>query len=993
MKTNDAESQRAGTRLRRLQALRDSGLLDGEVDHAFDLITRLAASMLKVPVALMTLLDEDRQFLKSQVGLAEPWASLRQTPLSHSFCRHVVDDDRPFAVSDARLHPRVRGNPAIADLGVVAYLGAPLRLPEGITVGALCVIQDEARDWTLEEVRQLEALSKLVVDQIVLRRHVAELSAVRAELDQDRSRFQLALDHALHGICFFDGEDRLVAANARYAALLRLPPAATAPGTSMADLQALRIVAGTQVVAESARSGGDHAISEKLLADGRTVLLHRTRIASGGWVGTLEDVTERQAAEEALRASEQRFRLLADNSNDVIILGHVDGRKSYYSPAVEKLTGYTPQEALAVPMTDWVHPDDLEDLFAATSGLSPSRRSVVVVHRLRRKDGQHLWVESSFSLVASVGSEANVVANIRDVTGRRTIENEYRNLFERTVVGVYRRTLDGMLIRANPALARMRGFASEARLLAADRSGRSLWRMDPERKAQRTALVMSEGVARDFVSTVTHAHTGERRTISETAWLVHDDAGEPLYIEGLVLDVTEQVRAQEAMEHFARHDPLTGLLNRKGLAEVFAAAAAPPDERLVALYADLDGFKGINDTLGHRAGDKLLQAVAGRLREVLGADCAIARLGGDEFVAVVRGPGAEALAERHAVRLIVAVQHPIEAADGRFVTVAVSIGIAAAAGGADLDDLLAMADAAMYRAKAEGRNAYCWHTPAMAEREAERRMLEIDVREALAKDQVEAWFQPIRNLGTGDCAGFEALMRWRHPVRGLLAPDAFLAHVEECGLIVPFGESVLRQALDLARTLPGRMRVAVNMSAQQISHPAVVRMVEDALAARKLPPSRLEIEVTENALIRQDDAHWRVLASLQEMGVSIALDDFGTGWSSLSYLSRFRFDRLKIDKSFIRKCAHPRERAILETIIDMGRRLGMTLVAEGLERPEHLALVRGLGCHEGQGYIFLKPVPAEQARDYVRAEALARAQHLPGAEDAVPAALPARSRM
>lgn len=948
----------------RLGLLYETQLLDSEVEEDFDQFTKLAASILRVPVALISLVDADRQFFKSHVGLSEPWATARQTPLSHSFCQHVVTDNAPFVVSDARQHPRVCDNLAIPDLGVVAYMGMPLRLPEGPALGALCVIEGTPRVWSEQEAQQLEALARLVTDQIVLRRSVAELSAIRVELQQDKACFRAALDNSRHGICFFDAEDRLVTANARYAELLRLPFDELADGIQLSTIQQLRASAGTNVIAQSEHLSAGLMRTEKLLADGRSLAMHRTMLPAGGWIGTVEDITEQKASEVALRDSERRFRLLADNSNDVIILGHVDGRRTYYSPAVEKLTGYTPDEALSISMAEWVHPDDRAALFAATRSLSSTKPSVVVMHRLRCKEGHYVWIESSFSLVNDGSEHAVIVANIRDVTLRRVAEAEYRNLFERTVVGVYRRTLDGVLIRANPALARMREFESESELLSADRAGRSHWQMDPQRKAERTALVMAHGSIRDFVSTLTHRVTKEQRTISETAWVVNDDDGKALYIEGLVVDVTEETRARQAIEHHVRHDHLTGLLNRKGLEEAYRNAAGSSDEHVIALYADLDGFKSINDTLGHRAGDHLLTGVASRMRQVLGEHAQIGRLGGDEFVAILRGPRAANMAEQYAVQLIVGLQHPIEAADGRFVTVGVSIGLASARREVGLDELLGLADAAMYQAKRDGRNAYRWYTHALTDVERERRELIIDVREACANNQIEAWFQPIHHLTSGACIGFEALIRWNHPKRGLLGPGAFLDHVEECGLIVPFGEAVLRQALVLARQLPAHMKLAVNMSARQLSHPAVVNVIADTLAHAGVSASRLEIEVTENVFIGQNDAQWHTLEKLRKLGISIALDDFGTGWSSLGYISRFNFNRLKIDKTFIQKCSSSREKTILEVIIDMGHRLGMALTAEGLEQADHVNLMRELGCQHGQGYLFAKPMSSRDALTY-----------------------------
>lgn len=953
----------------RSEFLHGVALLDSEAEEAFDRITRLASSLLRTPVALVSLIDKDRQFFKSQVGLAEPWASLRETPLSHSFCQYVADDRALMVVEDSRLDPRLVGNGAIEDLNVIAYLGAPLCMPGGPTLGALCVIDSKPRRWTEIEIAQLTDLSRVVIDEILLRSKLHDLEALETRLRHQNELFHQALEYSGQGLCFFDADGTVIVANRRYAEIFQLKMRDVAPGTSLERLLQKRTAIGTASAHDSeyerwrrtpeARTAPK--MFHKLLADDRTIRLLHQPTPNGGWVATVEDITSQVAAERALRVSEKRYKLLADNSSDVIILGQNNGFRTYFSPSVERLTGFTPTEALNITMPEWVHPADLKGLFDATSALSPEKPTVTAEHRLRRKDGSYIWVEGAFTLVSNEGPEPYIVANIRDVTKRRTLEAEYRNLFEHAVVGIYRRDLSGRLIRANPALVRMRGHASEEELLAADRQGRGRWRMDPVRRSERMAALMRDGVISDFVSEVTFKDTGVTLHVSETAWLVRGDDQAPLYIEGTIVDVTDTVNARRTLQVAALRDSMTGLDNRHAFREAADAEAparapdAPLQPRL--LFVDLDRFKNVNDTLGHAAGDELLKEIAARLAATVGGAGTLARLGGDEFAVLLNRQASETEAEQLAVRLIAAINHAVTLPAGHVVNVGASIGIAAfRAGEADAEQIIRRADAAMYCAKRDGRNGYRVHSEGMEDQILEKQSLEAEFRRAVVQDQIEVHYQPIFELEGLKCCGHEALVRWRHPQRGLIAPGAFIPLAEETGLVVQMGEVVLASAIRQAAHWPDAQRVAVNASTIQLRHPDFLPCLVSNLELTGLDPSRVEIEVTETAFLEDSPQTLEVLRTLQRIGVKVALDDFGTGWSALSYLRTHPFDRIKIDRSFVHAFADNRNEAILRSIVELSKRLGAGLTAEGIETESQLKALRAFGCDEGQGYLLGRPV-------------------------------------
>jgi diguanylate cyclase (GGDEF)-like protein len=430
-------------------------------------------------------------------------------------------------------------------------------------------------------------------------------------------------------------------------------------------------------------------------------------------------------------------------------------------------------------------------------------------------------------------------------------------------------------------------------------------------------------------------------------------------------DITEQRKAEAKIEYMAHHDALTDLPNRLQLHEQLRQMLSSTRQGIqVAVFClDLDRFKDVNDALGHPVGDLLLKAVADRLRQCIRDTDLVARLGGDEFAIMQAGASQPKDATSLASRLIEVIGAPYELG-GNQVTVELSIGIALAPGdGLHPDLLLKNADLALYRAKSDGHGLYRFFEPDMDARMQERRKLEIDLRKAIAKNQFELFYQPLVDMKTEYVTGFEALIRWHHPERGLIPPLEFIAVAEETGLIVPIGDWVLRQACAEAATWPSNVKIAVNLSPVQFKNKILLPSVISALAASGLSPNRLELEITESVLLQDSGATLAILHELRGLGVRISMDDFGTGYSSLSYLRKFPFDKIKIDQSFIFDMSdHDDSLAIVRAVIAMGSGLGIATTAEGVETAEQFKRLKLEGCTEVQGYLFSPPRPAAEVR-------------------------------
>jgi diguanylate cyclase (GGDEF)-like protein len=450
-----------------------------------------------------------------------------------------------------------------------------------------------------------------------------------------------------------------------------------------------------------------------------------------------------------------------------------------------------------------------------------------------------------------------------------------------------------------------------------------------------------------------------KKTLAEGGWVsTHED-------------ITAHREAEDKIRAMATHDALTGLLNRFGFRqrlEQCLAEAQRRTGRFALLYLDLDRFKRVNDTSGHPVGDKLLQAVAGRMAGVVRKSDATARLGGDEFAVIQRISVAPRDSMRLAERLIAAVAQPYDI-DGLRIEIGTSVGIALTPDDSvDADEILRLADLALYHSKAD-RGSYHFFQTGMDQEFRSKRQLEDDLKTALAEGQFEVHFQPIVSVVDRRVTAFEALLRWTHPVRGPVSPSEFIPVAEETGLIVAIGEWAMRVACKEATRWPPPIGVAVNVSAIQFRTPAFAQTVFDALESTGLPGSRLILELTESVMMKDSDATIATLETIRAKGVRTSMDDFGTGYSSLSYVRRLPFDQIKIDKTFIDELGvRDDTTAIVRAAVALAQALGMQTVAEGIEREEQLARVRAEGITEAQGYLTGRPMPARQALTFLGVE-------------------------
>lgn len=487
-------------------------------------------------------------------------------------------------------------------------------------------------------------------------------------------------------------------------------------------------------------------------------------------------------------------------------------------------------------------------------------------------------------------------------------------------------------------------------------------------KANRAAFLARRGEGR-LTNEFRHldGNGGWRWILSTGRAAAFNADGSVARISGVYVDIHERRQAAEMVDHAARHDVMTGLVNRAELkrrvGELFAAPDTPADDFCI-LIIDLDGFKNVNDSFGHAAGDAVLKELSRRLEETLRSGDTIARLGGDEFAVLLKGGNrCEQLGAAAARRILNAVARPIRY-DGKRLQVGASIGLALSGiHGADFDTLIRNADAALYRVKTSGKHDFRFFDDEIRLASEVRRRLESELRRAQTKHQLSLHFQPQMRMTTGEMVGVEALLRWNHPVLGAVAPDRFIPIAEETGLIVQIGEWVIDEACRLAAEWPDHVTVSINLSPLQLGKTNLVEAVTGALERHRLAARRLGIEVTETVFLNEAHTPLADLIKLHELGVKLSLDDFGTGYASLSYLKKLPFDAIKIDRTFIRDMPTSAESAaIVAAVVNLARSLGMETVAEGVETEEQAILLKAAGCSIAQGYLMGRPAAPEVLR-------------------------------
>ncbi len=709
-----------------------------------------------------------------------------------------------------------------------------------------------------------------------------------------------------------------------------------------------------------------------------------TPLKDGGVLWIIRDITEAHLARQEVRQREELFRLLAENSSDCLSICKSDGTLIYISPVAERIFGYKPEELCESDNFDRVLPADMPILMEAIGkALDEPGVYRTVEIRLLHKDGNWIWTEITGNAVMNGRGEMEIHTVSRDITQRRAnekalrqAEEKYRSIFENAVEGIFQTTPEGKYLDANSSLARIYGFDSveELRATFSDIAGQLY--TEPKRRAEFVAVMEEQSEVSNFESQV-RRRNGELIWISENARAVRNENGAIIYYEGTVEDITATRDNKQQLLHDALHDQLTGLSNRAlfmdRLEQAFARLVRHPDHLFAVLFLDFDRFKNINDSLGHLAGDELLKAIARRLKDCLRPGDTVSRFGGDEFALLLEDvkdlSGATLVAER----VQNAMREPFQLGT-QVVFSSASIGIALGHGDYErAEDLLRDADMAMYRAKARGKARHEVFDAEMHTRAVALLQLETDLRWAIERNEFRLHYQPIVKVEDQTIVGFEALIRWQHPERGLVAPAEFIPIAEETGWIIPIGRWVLEEACSQLAKWQAEfdsaepLSMSVNLSGKQFSQTDLIEVVETVVRESGIAPGTLKFEITESAIMEDAQIVTQRLLELRELGVRLGLDDFGTGYSSLSYLHRFPLDTLKIDRSFVARLLEDGEnREIVRTIVTLGKNLGMDVVAEGVEEVKQLEDLRGLDCQHAQGYLFARPLPADEAIEALR---------------------------
>lgn len=812
-------------------------------------------------------------------------------------------------------------------------------------------------------------------------------------LMQETAKLRAVLDNFPGGITFFDQDLNLVASNERWRQMLDVPKhVLEEPTPNLASIVRALAHAGeygpgdpetlAQARLDLARTP-QRRHYERVRPDGTVLEMRAAPLPDGGFVTTYMDVTQRHAAEQRLTESEFNARRQTEKLE--ITLAHMS----------QGLSMFDPEGRLLVWNQRFV------EIYAICPEIAKRGTSIRVLLAHMRSNGSlsgtgagyfdnvHEKITFSKKLSANItlknGRIIKVavtaikgggwVATHEDVTERKQAEFLLRE--KNTQLAQINMRFEAALGNMTQGLCL---FDAQKRLVIANRRFREIYALTEKQVEPGTHL--AQILSYHSENGQTHEKTQEQlledmpkqpaETFTTADGRVISILRTPLADGGWLAtheDITERRRADEQISHLAYHDVLTGLANRakfKREGEQALSAAASRQVQMNVLLVDLDRFKPVNDTLGHAAGDALLQMVAARMSQVVRHNDLVARLGGDEFAILQEcDPSEQDAGSALAARIVGTVGAPFDI-DGHEVMIGASVGVAMRSSETDtVEQLMHKADLALYSVKSTGRNGFKVYEDSFSSRAQEQRRLSSQLAEAAALGQLELHYQPVISLADDTICGMEALLRWRHPERGLMPPDDFIPLAEDSGLIVQLGDFVIRQACLDAADFPPHVKVAINISPNHLKRRNVFANTMRALLMAKIAPERLEIEVTETVLMQQDDGSLEELQELRRIGVSVALDDFGTGYSSLSHLRMFTFDKVKIDKSFIAGMTERSESAaIVAAITGLARNLNILTTGEGIETLEQLNMLKAAGCSLGQGYFIGEPMPAADARAF-----------------------------
>jgi diguanylate cyclase (GGDEF)-like protein/PAS domain S-box-containing protein len=959
----------------RIQALLRYAVLDTPPEAVFDELTEMAARLFDMPVALVSLVDADRQWFKSRVNLR-----VSQAPREVAFCHHAIAEDGVMVVPDASVDPRFRENPMVTGgPGVRFYAGAPLITPSGHAVGTICVIDHRPREFTPAQAAALAVMSRQVVAQL-------ELRLRNIELQRERTRLDLVLKGATDGWWDFNlqtGERYF--APAGWAILGYVDQELSADASFWKQLvHADDLPHLWRVLRDTLRRRHDHFSVELRLRHkaGQPVpVLARGHVMRGRpgralrLSGTLTDLRQMRRADLQALVEQDNYEALFANSLDGVLLTHPDGSVLAANAAACEMLGHTEAELRRCGRHGLMDPRDprLARMLAERTATGRTRGEV----RMLRANGETFEVDMSSSIYTDREGKVLASAVFRDNTERHSWAQKLEeslallhNLAQRVpgVIYQYRRFPDGRSCFP---------FASEGLWtiyeLTADQvredSSPVVGRLHPD-DVQDVADAIATSAA-----TLQPWHQEYRVVlpVQGERWRMGEAQPERLadgsvLWHGFITDITDRKTAEARTHQLAYFDALTGLPNRRMLIERIHGALGASQRSAqfgALLFVDLDNFKQINDARGHSVGDVLLKQVAVRLSQDLRGEDLVARLGGDEFVVLAGNLGADAdSAALHARVVADKVREVLESPytiDGTAYGCTASVGITVyPKKDESIDDLLREADIAMYRAKVAGRNRIAFFETAMQAEVEERLALEQDLMQAIAADRLVVYVQPQVDT-EGREVGGELLMRWFDPRRGTVPPSSFIPVAEETGLIYALGEIVIRRAcegLNRLRASGRRLALSVNVSPRQFRKDDFVDRVRAILAETGAPASGLIFEVTEGLLIENWEATLARMSELVALGVRFSIDDFGTGYSSLSYLKKMPLFELKIDRSFVRDTPNdPSDTAIVQSVLSVARHLGLRVVAEGVETQAQADFLRANNCECMQGFLFARPMP------------------------------------
>jgi diguanylate cyclase (GGDEF)-like protein len=796
-----------------------------------------------------------------------------------------------------------------------------------------------------------------------------------------------ALDGIRSGLSIWTADFKLVFRNRFFLQIYNLKPEDIAEGESLEAVAAHIVAAGNhrdrsaaelyRLYRQGLASDAEHgtvSIDERL-SDDRVINVKRTRLPGIGWVILHDDVTEIRRREAADGAHAVRLEAAVSNMAEGLSMFDSERRLVISNSHYAEIYGLPP--ALVAPGTP--HADIVA--YRLAHGMEPfepgndfQKRHEVLIKQM--KPASEIVALKNGRIIRIAHQSLPIggwVATHLDITEQKRREHQ---LLEQNI------RFDAAINNMPQGLCM---FDKDRRLIVFNRLYATMYRIAPE--DLQPGMTLEEIVALRLARG-NEPKLGAEGYLKRRIDLVlneRDDGDVLELMDGRVIaithhpmegggwvsthqDITEQQRNQERIQYLARHDALTELANR-ALFQQHIEQLQPRvarGEQLAVLAIDLDHFKNANDTLGHGAGDALLKQAAARLLRCCRDTDVVARVGGDEFAVLQVAIDQPVSGATLARRIVDALAQPFDIQNHQ-VVIGASIGIAVSPlDGTDADTLMKCADLALYRSKAEGRGTFHFYESGMDAAQQRRRALEAGLRHALARNELVLAFHPLVGVAEHRVRGFEALLRWNSPEHGMVSPVDFIPVAEDTGLILPIGEWVLRQSCALAATWPDEIEISVNLSPIQFKNRGLVEQVEAALADAKLKPGRLDLEITESVLLIDSKVTLATLHKLKDLGVKLSMDDFGTGYSSLSYLRSFPFDKIKIDRSFVRDSSESADaRAIVKAVISLGQSLGMTTTAEGVETEEQLDLIRQHGCTEAQGFLFSRPMAAKDVHSWI----------------------------